>query len=91
MDNPAYQTDWASRFAELNFKYELEILKILERTDDDFMKAEVVTLNKKVNENNSGVFDFIDKTTSVTESKKTADGWEINSEKITKSERMTNS
>jgi len=67
VDNPAYQTDWASSFAELNFKYELESFKILERTDDDFMKVEVVTLNKKVNENNSGVFDFINKTTSGTE------------------------
>lgn len=81
--------DWVSKITTDNFKFEMIGFDLLENTTD-YVKAEIVVLYKKIDDTNPSSSEFIDKTTSVIEYKKSNDGWKISGVVSEKSERISN-
>lgn len=76
--------DWLTYWNEIEFKYELQSVKVISQSENS-LKVEKVVLYKKVNRTNSVVFDYINKMTFLSEYVKEDGQWKLLEGKVIES------
>lgn len=76
--------DWLTYWNDIEFKYELQSVKVISQSENS-LKVEKVVLYKKVNRTNNAVFDYINKMTFLSEYVKEDGQWKLLEGKVIES------